>query len=108
MDDEINAALVNPLMPGVRLHAVIDACHSGSAMDLEFRCKVKQAGLNWKSEYSHRPKAYKVHISPLGVRPAASTASHGCCCIEKESVGQHLCNGQPVRFHLLDHLVQQQ
>lgn len=37
IDDEINVLLVNPLPPNVRLHAVIDACHSGTAMDLEYR-----------------------------------------------------------------------
>jgi hypothetical protein len=35
--------LVNPLPVGVRLHAVIDACHSGSLLDLEWKCKVKAA-----------------------------------------------------------------
>ena len=38
VDNELNQWMVNPLPPGVRLHAIIDACHSGSAMDLEFRC----------------------------------------------------------------------
>ena len=32
IDDEINAVLVNPLPQGVVLHAVIDACHSGSVV----------------------------------------------------------------------------
>ena len=38
VDNDLNQWMVNPLGPGVRLHAVIDACHSGSALDLEFRC----------------------------------------------------------------------
>lgn len=37
VDDEINRLLVNPLPVGVRLHAIIDACHSGSALDLEYK-----------------------------------------------------------------------
>ena len=37
VDNDLNEWMVNPLGPGVRLHAVIDACHSGSALDLEFR-----------------------------------------------------------------------
>ena len=37
VDNDLNMWMVNPLGPGVRLHAVIDACHSGSALDLEFR-----------------------------------------------------------------------
>lgn len=31
-DDEINAVLVRPLPHGCKLHAVVDACHSGSGM----------------------------------------------------------------------------
>ena len=71
VDDEVNAVLVNPLLPGVRLHAVIDACHSGSAMDLEYRCKVKQVGLNWKQEYGRRTRVYKVTPSPVFATPYA-------------------------------------
>lgn len=62
VDDELNRLLVNPLAPGVRLHAIIDACHSGTALDLEFRCKVKSSGITWKNEYTHRPSVYKVRL----------------------------------------------
>ena len=68
MDDELNRLLVNPLAPGVRLHAIIDACHSGTALDLEYRCKVKSSGLHWKMEYARRPSVYKVrsaHMPPV-------------------------------------------
>ena len=68
VDDELNRLLVNPLAPGVRLHAVIDACHSGTALDLEYRCKVKSSGIHWKMEYAHRPRVYKVRdarVSPV-------------------------------------------
>ena len=60
VDDEMNRLLVNPLPHGVRLHAIIDACHSGSALDLEFKCKVKDTGVKWKPEYTRRPAVYKV------------------------------------------------
>ena len=62
VDDELNRLLVNPLPPGVRLHAIIDACHSGTALDLEYRCKVKSSGIHWKNEYTHRPSVYKVSL----------------------------------------------
>ncbi|KAJ7546983.1 hypothetical protein O6H91_08G063700 [Diphasiastrum complanatum] len=39
VDDEINATIVRPLPPGVRLHAIVDACHSGTVLDLPFVCK---------------------------------------------------------------------
>uniref|UniRef100_M8AMG8 Metacaspase-1 n=1 Tax=Aegilops tauschii TaxID=37682 RepID=M8AMG8_AEGTA len=40
VDDEINAALVRPLPHGAKLHALIDACHSGTALDLPFLCRM--------------------------------------------------------------------
>ena len=30
IDDEVNQMLINPIPQGVRLHIVIDACHSGA------------------------------------------------------------------------------
>ncbi|EON65215.1 hypothetical protein W97_04452 [Coniosporium apollinis CBS 100218] len=35
-DDEMHRILVNPLQPGVRLTAIFDSCHSGSALDLPY------------------------------------------------------------------------
>ncbi|KAL9683003.1 hypothetical protein QQ045_014815 [Rhodiola kirilowii] len=40
VDDEINQTIVRPLIPGVRLHAIIDACHSGTVLDLPFLCRM--------------------------------------------------------------------
>ena len=48
MDDDLCVILVNPLGPGVRLHAIIDACHSGSMLDLEERAKMKNGVAHWK------------------------------------------------------------
>ena len=42
VDDEINAAIVKPLPRGVRLHAIIDACHSGTVLDLPFLCRMNR------------------------------------------------------------------
>ncbi|XAR54215.1 hypothetical protein NMG60_11029248 [Bertholletia excelsa] len=54
VDDEINATLVRPLPYGVRLHAVIDACHSGTALDLPFLCRMNRSGQYvWED---HRPR----------------------------------------------------
>ena len=36
VDDQIHHILVRPLKPGVRLTAIFDSCHSGSAMDLPY------------------------------------------------------------------------
>ena len=60
VDDELNRLLVNPLPPGVRLHAIIDACHSGSVLDLEYRAEFRDGAPVWTNEYSRRPSIYKV------------------------------------------------
>ena len=36
VDDEMHRLLVSPLAPGVRLTAIFDSCHSGSALDLPY------------------------------------------------------------------------
>ncbi|KAL6569263.1 Metacaspase-1 [Orobanche minor] len=40
VDDEINASLVRPIPHGAKLHAIIDACHSGTVLDLPFLCRM--------------------------------------------------------------------
>ncbi|KAG2419602.1 hypothetical protein HFD88_004398 [Aspergillus terreus] len=36
VDDEMHAIMVRPLRPGVRLTAIFDSCHSGTALDLPY------------------------------------------------------------------------
>jgi len=36
VDDEMHRIMVGPLKPGVRLTAIFDSCHSGSALDLPY------------------------------------------------------------------------
>ncbi|KAK4267993.1 hypothetical protein QN277_024702 [Acacia crassicarpa] len=42
VDDEINSTLVRPLPHGAKLHALIDASHSGTMLDLPYLCKMKR------------------------------------------------------------------
>ncbi|PRQ57128.1 putative Caspase-like domain-containing protein [Rosa chinensis] len=52
-DDEINAAIVRPIPHGVKLHAIIDSCHSGTILDLPFLCRMNMGGIYvWED---HRP-----------------------------------------------------
>ena len=60
VDDELNNWLVNPLPQGVILHCVIDACHSGSVMDLPYRSKIKYGKPVWKNEYTAPTRRFKV------------------------------------------------
>ncbi|KAH7537736.1 hypothetical protein FEM48_Zijuj03G0124500 [Ziziphus jujuba var. spinosa] len=55
VDDEINATIVRPLPAGAKLHAIIDACHSGTVLDLPFLCRMDRTGRYvWED---HRPRS---------------------------------------------------
>nr|XP_027110532.1 metacaspase-1-like [Coffea arabica] len=55
VDDEINATIVRPLPRGAKLHAIIDACHSGTVLDLPFLCRMDRTGrYTWED---HRPRS---------------------------------------------------
>lgn len=55
IDDELNTTIVRPLPHGVRLLALIDACHSGTVLDLPFLCRMNRAGQYvWED---HRPRS---------------------------------------------------
>ncbi|KAJ1296820.1 hypothetical protein BS78_01G331900 [Paspalum vaginatum] len=55
LDYEINEAIVRPLVHGAKLHAVVDACHSATVLDLSFLCRISRCG-NWQWE-DHRPRS---------------------------------------------------
>lgn len=46
-DDDINATIVRPLPQGTKLHAIIDACHSGTILDLPFVCRMNRSVLSF-------------------------------------------------------------
>ncbi|KAJ8529891.1 hypothetical protein K7X08_036726 [Anisodus acutangulus] len=57
LDDEINSTIIRPLPHGATLHGVIDACFSGTSLDLPFVCRIKRAGhFTWED---HRISSYK-------------------------------------------------
>ena len=43
IDDEINDTIVRPLPRGATLHAILDACYSGTALDLPFVCRMNKS-----------------------------------------------------------------
>ncbi|XP_017257242.1 metacaspase-1 [Daucus carota subsp. sativus] len=56
LDNEINDTIVRPLKPGVRLHAIVDSCHSGTILDLSYVYNLKDK--TWMN--NHPPSnAYK-------------------------------------------------
>ncbi|KAK4788980.1 hypothetical protein SAY86_020299 [Trapa natans] len=55
VDDEINATIVRPLPSGVKLHAIVDSCHSGTVLDLPYLCRMSRSGQYiWED---HRPRS---------------------------------------------------
>ncbi|EOX98759.1 Metacaspase 3, putative isoform 2 [Theobroma cacao] len=45
IDDEINDTIVRPLPPGATLHAIVDACYSGTVLDLPYVCRMNKLSL---------------------------------------------------------------
>ncbi|XP_047973205.1 metacaspase-1-like isoform X2 [Salvia hispanica] len=56
VDNDINDIVVKPLPTGVKLHAIIDACHSGTVLDLPYLCKMDRSG-RYSSWEDHSPKS---------------------------------------------------
>ncbi|CAL4939734.1 unnamed protein product [Urochloa decumbens] len=52
LDDEINETLVRPVGRGVKLHAIVDTCHSGTILDLPYLCRMSRTGYwQWENQY---------------------------------------------------------
>jgi hypothetical protein len=55
LDDEINATIVRPLGKGVKLHAIVDTCHSGTILDLPYLCRLSRTGYwQWENQQTTR------------------------------------------------------
>ncbi|KAJ8624983.1 hypothetical protein MRB53_033513 [Persea americana] len=67
IDDEINATVVRPLPEGVTLHAIIDACHSGTVLDLPFLCRMDRSGFYRWEDHSPPSGVYKGTSGGLAV-----------------------------------------
>lgn len=51
----------NDMLQGVKLHAIIDACHSGSVMDLPYQAHVRGGYAAWEASY-HYTRSHKVPV----------------------------------------------
>lgn len=67
VDDEMHRIMVRPLRPGVRLTAIFDSCHSGSALDLPYIYStqgiLKEPNLYGHSEELHEQASSKRHMA---------------------------------------------
>ena len=51
LDKELHHLLIQPLPSGTRLHALVDACHSGTILDLPYQCTPEQGQTQWGGSY---------------------------------------------------------
>ncbi|XP_004301564.1 PREDICTED: metacaspase-1-like [Fragaria vesca subsp. vesca] len=66
LDNDINSTIVHPLKKGVTLHAIVDACHSGTILDLLY-------------VYDHRENKWKDNSPPS--RAMKSTSGGLAICL---------------------------
>ena len=59
LDDEINETVVRPLGRGVKLHAIMDTCHSGTILDLPYLCRLSR----YTSSLRPKNKSFTVNHS---------------------------------------------
>ncbi|XP_024162285.2 metacaspase-1 [Rosa chinensis] len=59
LDNDINSTIVHPLKEGVTLHAIVDACHSGTILDLLY-------------VYDRKGNKWKDNSPPSGARKSTS------------------------------------
>lgn len=72
LDDEINETIVRPLVPGVKLHAIIDTCHSGTILDLRYLCRISRTGYWQWENHTRQPQ------KPKGTSGGLAISISGC------------------------------
>ena len=87
IDDEMDALLVEPARAaGAKLTAVVDACHSGTVLDLPFLCRGADPAGNWLwvtedarslAVRSRMPKCLRARARERG----RAHASSACYCV---------------------------
>ncbi|CAN6306405.1 unnamed protein product [Urochloa humidicola] len=74
LDDEINETIVRPLGRGVKLHAIVDTCHSGTILDLPYLCRLSRTGY-WQWEEHYRPSGARQKVPNGGLAISISGCS---------------------------------
>nr|CAB3495727.1 unnamed protein product [Digitaria exilis] len=68
LDDEINATIVRPLGKGVKLHAIVDTCHSGTILDLPYLCRLSRTGYwQWENQQTRFSSEQKCTSGGLAI-----------------------------------------
>uniref|UniRef100_A0A804R467 Metacaspase family protein n=1 Tax=Zea mays TaxID=4577 RepID=A0A804R467_MAIZE len=78
LDDEINATIVRPLGKGVKLHAFVDTCHSGTMLDLPYLCRLSRPDTG--SGRTNRAASPAIPSAPAAASPSPSAAAPTARC----------------------------
>ncbi|KAL5786894.1 hypothetical protein ACOSP7_003843 [Xanthoceras sorbifolium] len=65
LDDDINSIIVRPLVKGVILHAIVDACYSGTILDLNY--EYNRDAKKWVDSIPPRLRAKKATSGGLAI-----------------------------------------
>ncbi|KAH8484060.1 hypothetical protein H0E87_028474 [Populus deltoides] len=86
-DDEIKSAIVRPLKKGVTLNAIVDACHSGTVLDLPYvynrKAKKWEISNRLSEDEKHTDRGLAISIAACEDRQVAADTSS---CIGKSSI----------------------
>lgn len=86
-DDEIKSAIVRPLKKGVTLNAIVDACHSGTVLDLPYvynrKAKKWEISKRLSEDEKHTDRGLAISIAACEDRQVAADTSS---CIGKSSI----------------------
>ncbi|KAL6648035.1 hypothetical protein ACP70R_012259 [Stipagrostis hirtigluma subsp. patula] len=91
LDDEINETIVRPLGRGVKLHAIVDTCHSGTILDLPYLCRLSRTGY-WQWENHGGASAATKRPSGGGLAVSIS----GCSDSQKSADSCGFSEGEPI------------
>ncbi|KAL4614801.1 hypothetical protein ACB092_07G079300 [Castanea dentata] len=91
IDDEVNDTIVRPIPRGAKLHAIIDACYSGTVLDLPYLCRMNREGVYTWEFQTYTPSVYKGTSGGLAISFGAcddqQTASDTTALAGKASTG---------------------
>jgi Caspase domain len=85
VDDEIFQQFVTQVPPGVHVVAMIDCCHSGTAMDLPYVCNVGDGEIRPKDGYKPIPAAGAALVPKKKTDKATKKKDKGSKTKEKKS-----------------------
>ncbi|KAI8026074.1 Metacaspase-1 [Camellia lanceoleosa] len=100
LDNDINNTIVKPLKEGVKLHAIIDACHSGTILDLDHVYDRKQ-----KLWVDNKPTSSVRKSTSGGLAISLSTCADGQMAADTTAFSRNKMTG--AMTYIFDQIIRQ-